>query len=366
MPKVSIIMPVLNDENYLCDSVESILNQTYKDFEFIIICEYGNSKASTDIVKEYAKLDDRIIVIENDKQLNIASSLNKGIDLARGEYIARMDSDDISIMNRLAKQVVYLDSNDNIDICASDVYFIDEQRCLLRMKDPYPFEYDQICSDLLFFCCIRHPTVMMRKSVFNENKLYYNPNLNTTEDYEYWSRVCQNIKIVKLPESLLLYRWHTSNATKLKSEDGINNYLNIMKSNFLRLGMSFSQEQLRILCIITCELTLFNVYKNCNFISSVANEILNKNHLLKIYDPECLLNTLNKRMFWKESPLRLIIVLIIRGIASLFFSSLKMSNILKASASYIEIHGVSGAINRISDKIFKGVTIYNYDEKKLS
>lgn len=116
MPKVSVVMPAFNAEKYIREAVDSILNQTFTDFEFIIIND-GSTDHTKEIILEYD--DPRIVLLENEKNSGIVVTLNKGIQFARGEYIARMDSDDISLCNRIERQVLFLDSHAHIGLIGS-------------------------------------------------------------------------------------------------------------------------------------------------------------------------------------------------------------------------------------------------------
>ena len=111
MPKVTVLLPVYNSEKYIRESIDSIIAQSFTDWDMLILNEYGSSKECTKIVKEYEQLDKRIRVIQNDKRLGLAKSLNLGIREATGEYIARMDADDISRRDRFQKEVDFLDGH---------------------------------------------------------------------------------------------------------------------------------------------------------------------------------------------------------------------------------------------------------------
>ena len=351
MPKVSVIMPVFNNETFLRESIESILQQTYRDFEFIIVCEYGSNIASVKIIEEYASLDDRVQIISNNTKLNIAASLNAGLDIANGEYIARMDADDVSLKERLAIQVDFLDIHEKIGICATDVYFIDKQGLLLNLVDPYPHSAKQIKSDLLFYCCLRHSSVMMRRSAILEAGLRYNPDYSATEDFDFWNNACQSLDIVRIPNKLLLYRWHRDNATYTHNEQGVSNYLSVMNTNFLRFGLHFSRLQLHSLCTLTCKLTLRNVFRTLRFIHSASDEIKKRNQVLNLYDSECLDLTLKKRMFWHRSPWRLVVSVSIRAVSWILGNfSKKISFALDRAATYLEIHGIKKSVKRVFNK----------------
>lgn len=203
MPKISVVMPVYNTkEEWLREAIESILNQSYKDFEFIIIDD-GSNKSIEPVVNSYN--DDRIVFIRQNNQ-GIARSLNSGFKIAKGEYIARMDSDDISMPERFEKQVTFLDNNPQITVLGSWFETFPKKEIYKHPKNPKYLDFTK-------FCCIAHPSVMLRRSVFEKFNLTYNPNYKC-EDYELWSRAVRILDFYNLQEVLLKYRVHSSNASK--------------------------------------------------------------------------------------------------------------------------------------------------------
>lgn len=203
MPKISVVMPVYNTkEEWLREAIESILNQSYKDFEFIIIDD-GSDKPIESIVNSYN--DTRIVLIRQENQ-GIAKSLNYGFKISKGEYIARMDSDDISMPERFEKQVTFLDNNPQIAVLGSWFETFPDKHVYKHPENP---KY----SDFLNYCCIAHPSVMLRRSDFKKYNLYYNPKYKC-EDYELWSRAVRILDFYNLQEVLLKYRVHSSNASK--------------------------------------------------------------------------------------------------------------------------------------------------------
>lgn len=203
MPKVSVIMAVYNtQEQWLRDAIESILRQTFKDFEFIIIND-GSTNNAENIILSYS--DNRIKYIKQQNQ-GLGSAINNGLKIAKGEYIARMDSDDISLPERFEKQVQFLDDNPNISVLGTAFEKFPQRKVIIHPKNPK-------FLDLLSNCCIAHPSVMMRKSDLEKYNLSYNPDCNC-EDYELWSRAVAVLKFANLEEVLLKYRWHKYNASK--------------------------------------------------------------------------------------------------------------------------------------------------------
>ncbi|MBE6460609.1 MAG: glycosyltransferase family 2 protein [Alphaproteobacteria bacterium] len=209
MPKVSVLMTAYNSERYIAEAIESILNQTFSDFEFLIIND-GSTDKTADIIAQYAKTDKRIRFIDNKKNQGLIAVLNQGLDLARGEYIARMDSDDIAMPERLEKQVAYLDENPHVGAVGGwHEKFGENINPSVRQ---YP-ERAKILDMLIVGTPLSHPTTTIRTSVLRDNKIYYNPDFPHAEDYEIWSQIIKVAPIHNVPEKLLRYRWHNMNVS---------------------------------------------------------------------------------------------------------------------------------------------------------
>lgn len=205
-PKVSVLMPAYNSEKYIAEAIESILNQTFTDFEFIIISD-GSTDNTAKIVKDYAKRDKRIRFVNNSKNKGIVGVLNEGLDLCVGEYVARMDSDDISLPERLEIQVKYLDENPECGLVSGWYQkFGDSDRICHLPKDVKIY-------DLIESCCVCHPLVMLRKSVIDKYNFRYNNDYKCAEDYELWSRMINVTRICNVQKILLKYRWHDGNIS---------------------------------------------------------------------------------------------------------------------------------------------------------
>lgn len=195
MPKISVVMPVYNTkEKYLREAIESILNQTYSDFEFIIIND-GSTNNAEDVILSYK--DKRIKYFKQENK-GVANTLNYGFDIAQGEYIARMDSDDISLPNRFEKQIKFLEENKDIAILGSWHEEFHKQ----HIRKP---SYEIKLLDLFRGNLVSHPTIMLRKNDLDKYQLRYDPSF-TCEDYELWSRIARYLKFHNLQEVLLKYR----------------------------------------------------------------------------------------------------------------------------------------------------------------
>lgn len=207
-PKISVVMPVYNGEKYLAEAIESILAQTFIDYEFIIVND-GSTDNTLNIIEEYMQKDNRIKVIKL-KKVGLVNSLNIGIELAKGEYIARMDADDISMPERFQKQVDYLDENYKISILATYIEAIgyDKER-KLKLEDWFnnTINTDNQLERIIRNCPIAHPSVMMRSDFAKKEK--YSLGYQAMEDYELWMRaVNKGYKIRVVEEKLLHYRFY--------------------------------------------------------------------------------------------------------------------------------------------------------------
>lgn len=207
---ISVIMSTYKeDEKLLRESIESILNQTYKDFEYIIILDYPDNDVHKSVIEEYALKDDRIHFYINEKNMGLTDSLNRGLSLCHGEYIARMDADDISLPDRLERQMKYLEKN-HYDLIGGITEMINENGSLLYSIKSVPTDPKKINKALRYSQCIAHPTWLGKKEVFEKNAGYRHMPL--CEDYDFTLRAVLNgFVISNLNEPVLKYRM-TSNS----------------------------------------------------------------------------------------------------------------------------------------------------------
>ena len=218
---ISVVMPMFNAEAYLSEAIDSVLTQSYQNFELIIIDD-GSTDSSVDIVNSYQ--DKRIILIRSAH--DFIQSLNLGFEKARGKYIARMDADDIMLSNRLQVQFDYMEQNPGIDICGSWVCFFGQSTYTYT----YPTSHEEIVQKMLLQNSICHPSVLIRVSSLYEKmefKAIYKKNYIYAEDYKLWTDLVMNgLKFSILPEVLLKYRISESQVTNTKREQ-------MQKSTFL-------------------------------------------------------------------------------------------------------------------------------------
>jgi len=210
-PKVTILLPVFNAEAYLNESVESILAQTFADFELLAIND-GSTDHSREILTSFS--DSRLKIIDNDSNRGLIYTLNRGIELARGEFIARMDADDISKKNRLEKQVNYLNNHPKVALLGSWAEYVDQDgRYILLRKVPMGNKIIQ--EKLLEVCCFIHPSVMLRTSVVRQFNGYRQDALHA-EDYDLWLHISENYEVDNISEPLIRYRIHPDQISQRK------------------------------------------------------------------------------------------------------------------------------------------------------
>jgi hypothetical protein len=204
-PRVSVLMAVHNGELYLREAVESILNQTFADFEFIIVDD-GSIDNTWSILQDYAANEPRIALVQNETNIGLTKSLNRGIELGRGEYVARMDADDISLPRRLAAQVEFLDEHREIGVLGSFVQLIDADGSLGDIWH-YPTTHNLLLWALCFRTPLAHPSVIYRRSVVKAVG-GYNEALLVNQDRDLWQRLSSVTRLANLPQVHLLLRRH--------------------------------------------------------------------------------------------------------------------------------------------------------------
>jgi glycosyltransferase involved in cell wall biosynthesis len=210
---VSVILPAYNCEKFIGQAIGSVLQQTFTDFELIIINDGSTDKTEFSII---GFDDPRIVYIKNQHNRGLIFTLNRAIDIAKGKYIARMDADDICKPQRLSKQKELLDRHDDLTMVASTIDLIDENGADAGVweLDRKTVDPEQIKKRLVHENCIAHPTVMIRAGVLKEFK--YTPGQVNIEDYDLWLRLLSHgHRISKINEPLLLYRIHGSSITNL-------------------------------------------------------------------------------------------------------------------------------------------------------
>ncbi|MBO7053203.1 MAG: glycosyltransferase [Alphaproteobacteria bacterium] len=210
MPKVSVLTPIYNtNPQYLRDMIESVLNQTFTDFEFLILNDSPDNLEIEKIVLEYAGRDKRIKYSKNENNMGITPSRNKLLEMARGEYLAIFDHDDISLPDRLDKEAQYLDEHSEIGVVSSWVQYFGNKNYI--RKNPETDEIIKIyMTDNL---CIMHTAAMIRKSVLDENNIQYESKYTPAEDYALFARLMDKTKFHNIQDVLVKYRVFGTNTS---------------------------------------------------------------------------------------------------------------------------------------------------------
>lgn len=237
-PLISIIIPLYNSEDFLSETIESLLAQTYPNFELIIVDD-GSVDQSLAIARSYD--DERINIIEQRTNKGIVETLNRGLDEASGTYVARMDSDDIALPERLASQVAFLEGNRDVVALGSRILRFGDSETSVDIR---PLASDMCDAFLLFATPLVHPSVMMRRAVVETLGLRYDPQFSCTEDYEFWVRLSQGGAIANLENQLLKYRIRSGGVTGTKMDEMRAQQQNIHNRMLTCLGIDATKEQL--------------------------------------------------------------------------------------------------------------------------
>ncbi len=211
-PKISVILSTYNDEKTIKESVESILTQTYKNFELIVINDASNDKTSQ-ILKSVK--DKKVKTISNKKKQGLTKCLNQGLKKAQGKFIARMDADDIALPQRLKAQLEYFEKNSKIVLCGTWAQLINKQGRKIKVKK-LPISPAKIKRKVIKFNPFIHSTIMFKKSILKKIGLY-NENYKFAQDYEFLLRVVSKMPAANIPQTLLKYRLPSPESVSVKN-----------------------------------------------------------------------------------------------------------------------------------------------------
>ncbi|WP_342436197.1 glycosyltransferase [Paenibacillus sp. FSL L8-0436] len=278
MSRISVIMPVYNNAMFLHEAVTTILLQTLNDLELIIIDD-GSTDGSAGIIHEI--MDTRVKKIFHTENMGIVTSLNQGLDLAQGEYIARMDSDDIAALNRLEVQAYFMDTNPAIDICGTG--YTTNYLGPVKLN---PMHHEEIKVWLLFYSCILHPSVMMRRSSIDRLGIRYDCNYPHAEDYELWNRLSSSAKFANLPHNLMYYRPHegqVSNKHRVIQDDSARR---IRQRQLSQLGIQLSDEEYAIMIKLAEYGVNSEDFANYRTAAGFANWLLDQNRQYHVFDQD--------------------------------------------------------------------------------
>lgn len=242
-PKVTVLMSVYNGERYIDEAINSILTQTFTDFEFLIIND-SSTDTTSDIIQGYN--DPRIKIITNEENLGLTKSLNIGLRKAKGKYIARMDADDISFPCRLEVQYSFMQTHNDVGATFGWVEVINENGETIRLNNSR-HSPEEIYYILNFRNCLAHSTAMISREII-EKVGGYNELIITAQDYELWNRISKKSKIVKINQYLVKWREHNKSISSNHSNSQFNSIYYIFCNQFFNKNKSlFSENQLKFL-----------------------------------------------------------------------------------------------------------------------
>ncbi|MDF9801100.1 glycosyltransferase involved in cell wall biosynthesis [Catalinimonas alkaloidigena] len=245
-PLITVIMSVYNGLPYLRDAITSILHQSFSDFEFLIIDD-ASTDESVNVINSYN--DSRIQLYQNQSNIGLTASLNKGLKLAKGKYIARMDADDISEHTRIEEQISLMEKHADIGLCGSWYQIIDG-RVIKK-----PITHEEIMLGMLRRNPFGHSTIMIRASLLNKHKLIYNENFTSSQDYDLWSRIVEHTKAYNIPKVLVKYRLHTNQVSVKKEKEQLKNESKIKKQILQKVLADVSNKE-----ILIHEKVIFNTH----------------------------------------------------------------------------------------------------------
>lgn len=240
VPKVSVIMSVYNDEHCVRSAINSIINQTFEDFEFIIVDD-GSTDSTIEIIRQYT--DERIRVISNERNIGLTNSLNKALKNAKGKYIARMDSDDISLPERFEQQVKFLDEHEDTYLISCSYREFGSRFGCNRITAGE----DEIRAQYLFGSVLPHPGFMFRKKVFDKYHICYNPKMKYAQDYDFQVRVSRRFHIACLSQILLYYRVSQNQISQKKALEQKAYADKVRYAVFKNHGIPCNKEQIKLL-----------------------------------------------------------------------------------------------------------------------
>lgn len=293
----SVVIPLYNKAYSIKRCIDSVLNQTHKDFEFIIIND-GSTDKSLEIIEKYQNQDDRIVLISRENR-GLITSLNEGIEKARSKYIARMDADDISLTTRFEEQLKIMEANKEIVVCGSWVNVFGENR---KEKISKYFQHDkQIKANLIMSCCFAHPSVMMRRDAFVDNNIWYDENFKNAEDYHLWTQLARVGKFYNIPKVLLNYRFLETSMTRVAEKEVEKRYQivkNIFQEALNILDTNLSEDEKKLHFIISD-----NIRTNANKVllsdlKKYFEKIVKANDKLKKVDSIALNKVLGRRWLY--------------------------------------------------------------------
>ena len=299
VPRLTALMPLYNGAKYIRESLEAIQAQTFNDWEFVIVNDFGSDDGCAEIVKEYAAKDNRIVLVQVLKRnLGLAASLNLGLDLIKSEYVARVDVDDPSEPERFEKQLAFMDKNTHLSLSSVWQRTVTPQRASVM---EVPSEPEELKAAMLFGCAVTHCGVILRKKDFDEHNWRYDGSF-LSEDYELWTRMLmEGASIANIPEPLVCHRYGFGNISMGKGE----RLLQEFRSSAMRfakfLGVQTEKYDEKLFSGWNSKPTDYARKNKAAFLRegfNLCKEIMNRSEVTGFCSAEAMKNVLLRRMDW--------------------------------------------------------------------
>lgn len=281
-PLVSVLMPVYNAGPYLREAILSIIEQEFTDFELLVFND-GSTDDSSAIVR--AIQDPRISFFDSSINKGYVTHLNDGLRMAQGKYIARMDADDVALPARFAKQVALLESEPTVGLCGTRYQMFGGLTTIIQL----PSSDKQIREFMLEHCPMGHPTVMFRKSIIDEHKLFYDESFVPAEDYKLWYDFSKFSELRNIPEVLLCYRVHPYQISVSQNSKQRLHASSVRVAQLMDKGFSLSPAEQQLYGLIMDEHTVLNEAIEINAIILLIEKIILMNSSLQAYDETVML-----------------------------------------------------------------------------
>jgi glycosyltransferase involved in cell wall biosynthesis len=282
-PRISVLLPVYNAEKYIAEAINSILAQSYQNFELLILND-GSTDNSLSVISEYQ--DNPLIKIVSHENKGLIATLNIGIELAQGEYIARMDADDIAYPERFEKQLALFAVNPDLGVCSTSTQnFGAETDETIRSEDN-----DILKMTLLFWPPFAHPAVMMKRALLIENDIRYREAFKHCEDFDLWSQLAPFGDFSNVKEIMLKYRVHPDQVTNSFSDTVLDAHFRICQSNLLAIGVELER------CDFLAFLGKEKHRNGIKGIISIYKKILQANHAVDHFSIEAVREIASKNL----------------------------------------------------------------------
>src|SRR5688572_14004177 len=237
---ITVVMSVYNGERFLGDAIESMLSQSWTDFQLLIIDD-GSTDDTPAIIASYR--DPRVRTVRHAENVGLAASLNEGVERASGRYIARMDADDISLPDRLARQIEFMNAHPEVGACGA---WVEVMGGGPRQRWEYPAAHDGIHARLLFDCSMAHPTVMFHRGHLRKARLSYDSSYPCAQDYDLWCRAARRLVLANLQEVLLVRRLHDAQVGRRAANEQQLWAGKIRRRQLEQLGLKPTDEQFSV------------------------------------------------------------------------------------------------------------------------